>query len=663
MGGMQQRQHSRVPRVTLPLELEATKHRRLKPGARRPPAAANPGAAHAAFRPPRRLDEPPLIVFSNDTDAAAGLLQQQQGAEPAAVTPRGLGQEPAGAAGLEVPPAEEPPGILPQPILVRKQAAMRAWRHAALPIGSAPEAGSAADNGVVPLAEEPSIVEANSGDGHVGLPRAEACLPERTAAAEEDDRRRRRESHQWIQQVAAESAAMCAALVGSSSSDDRAASQQQSSEQPPAAAAAAEGLARQRPDTRRRASHEWILEAAQQAAELRSAVAGPHSSSSDEPGQGPEQQTGPATAVMPGASSIRGDSLQADDCAPANGNEDARPEEGEGPLAAWHELQAEEQLAELAHADVSMHGSSSDDIEIDLGTQETDSPGLDRRRPAKRVVGDSVATRAEVDALAAGGTREASQSSQQQVHASVDAGQEASPAQASQPAADAGPSHAAAAAPSSSGGTPALNLRISLTGSSAGRTPDSSARGAVGCAAHAPEVLHNALPSQPGDDDAAASLAHPQALHFTPFAGTSPLAGADAVGASPLACSFTQRSHPQPAPPPAAQQGEQDEQAAGGSVGTGIVAQEHSCSDAEPSGNSAAAAGTPRESSAAQQEPSSSAHGVEAGQGLTCWRLRERPPSMTELDASADELGVPRVVHQPAFYGRKEDVPERPTGN
>ena len=43
-------------------------------------------------------------------------------------------------------------------------------------------------------------------------------------------------------------------------------------------------------------------------------------------------------------------------------------------------------------------------------------------------------------------------------------------------------------------------------------------------------------------------------------------------------------------------------------------------------------------------------------------RPRVRPPSQQELEESMLPLGVPAVMHQPAFYGKPEDVPHRPTG-
>ena len=47
---------------------------------------------------------------------------------------------------------------------------------------------------------------------------------------------------------------------------------------------------------------------------------------------------------------------------------------------------------------------------------------------------------------------------------------------------------------------------------------------------------------------------------------------------------------------------------------------------------------------------------------LVAFRPRARPPTQQELDDTMLALGVPAVVHQPAFYGRPEDVPVRPIG-
>ncbi|BDA47990.1 probable DNA polymerase zeta catalytic subunit [Coccomyxa sp. Obi] len=45
---------------------------------------------------------------------------------------------------------------------------------------------------------------------------------------------------------------------------------------------------------------------------------------------------------------------------------------------------------------------------------------------------------------------------------------------------------------------------------------------------------------------------------------------------------------------------------------------------------------------------------------LVAFRPRARPPTQQELDNTMLAEGVPAVVHQPAFYGRPEDVPQRP---
>ena len=63
------------------------------------------------------------------------------------------------------------------------------------------------------------------------------------------------------------------------------------------------------------------------------------------------------------------------------------------------------------------------------------------------------------------------------------------------------------------------------------------------------------------------------------------------------------------------------------------------------------------------KEQQSQRQGLESRRAdLVAFRPRARPPTKQELVDTMLALNVPAVVHQPAFYGRPEHVPHRPTG-
>lgn len=306
----------------------------FRPGAYRPPLGANAGTSRAPFRPPRRLDEPGPMPGISAADAGVGL--------PAAALPRGLGptgpaqpedaaaepaqrqqaqpvdreptlQRGAGAA-VTVSHAEGASTALPG----RRLAVMRARRR---PISSmpAPLRPAEAENSGMAAAQSASQPPEHlqSADDNkefaagpeAGLTAAAADQGDGSVGAEDGTRR---ESRAWIMRVARESAGIQRAIQGSSSSSEQTLPSPHADPEKPnapptaqpfpysqaaqtaalacAVAAAAdeveEGESRRRaeaesPTTERRKSREWVCQVAQKSAALRNALAEPSSSDED----------------------------------------------------------------------------------------------------------------------------------------------------------------------------------------------------------------------------------------------------------------------------------------------------------------------------------------------------------------------------------------------
>jgi hypothetical protein len=695
----------------------------FRPGSYRPPLGADAGTSRAPFRPPRRLDEPePMPGFPDAAapDAASGRLTVLPRGLGQAVTGAALG--PVAADSMQpqsnlqagapesvehqtqqidevvsgaVAPSEAGSGrgygaVLPQ----RRPAAMRARRRPIAALTAtphdmrpndrttlAPETAQAQSSKmaateiaqIMTASRDPAGIrepQPTAGESHAGIA---VSSMDGTAAEHES---RRRESREWMVRVACESAGIQRAILGSTSSSEQtppsphrdpvqqhalspadplvirqpleaplpasadAAFPEQATEDEPTHVSSGDGAIS--PATKRRESREWLVQVAQQSAGLKAALA--LSSSSEE---------------------------------------DARPNQAPDPTFSHAHASAAE-TGEHSEA-ASLHASQEAAAEAD---------GL---QPFGSIVEALCTAATEGGASAAPAMCEAAGNDDMEV-AREDEGEGATREQSDGPLAawhelkEAG-CCSEAPLPSS---TTDRSIDVVGLGSQELTSQDRVASAALSLAVPAAGRADSVGPAVLAEDAAPAEVKQSQSGDEDieiDFGSQSLDRGVD--GRQPRGSLGTVTKPSQPAPAQDVQQHRTDTAPPQGvdnrGQDFGSSPELQLCLDLSLSSKqtdvsaslqpqnlfaSAAACHTPEQAPVAHSPPQEPAGSQDSGQErrsdwqdlqdmrteLSAMRPRVRPPSQQELDDSMLPLGVPAVVHQPAFYGRPEDVSHRPTG-